>query len=771
MKTRQNISTLSLALIAGLALSAPVAHAQPIASDDFAYTPGASVLGQAGGSGWAGAWQSAGYGDWKADNAGTAYAKDGVQLVTSGKRASTSSGGMQRLLAGPPIGAPGTSLWVSFVAQQTQGAAAGSWLGLKLPCTGLNPFLFLGKSYDADRWGADAGLPGSVRLSGTAASTRALIVARIDFREGADDVAVWINPNPSSEYLLTVNPNLALAQYGDFSGITKVLLETGSLAEPVRGFVDELRLGHAAIDVMPTMPGVASGGARVIPHGQASVARQADGSVLVSNLGASSQAAVSFDLGGLDGQGYSMDLHEFLTSPGAMIRETTTDANGDAAFTSELSSIGDGVYQLNTSLPGGVSSVTVGGASGVAFQIDASALWFFSSSIPCSMSEHAVIHKIWGTREVGYVYWDPITHVGHWVTTGTESYVKWTWRTCEPNLVELADIGPISWILCLGDVVTDGGPDDMDGSLHSLVETQGLTELSFRDMGLHGLGQEIRALGDAVITGGCPEAGDACDFGDRVLTIDNFGGSGDDGVLLGNGFGPALGLAAVSFLSDALMNSLQVGGVLEIRPKPTAADGQGSSTKSVIVPDGPDGVIIIIPPAPPADPIVVGYSVSHNGVVVGSGQSSSDSFAVHVSQTGLETLKWTWSTDQQGQLGAEIETGPNQPSIVVGAGAGALSGSKVTMRLLGTPAVEALGGIEITGRSLVGPLVLTNLVFEPLTPACPADFDGDGTVDFFDYDAFVTAFESGAPGADFDADGTIDFFDYDAFVNAFEAGC
>ncbi|MEK6703846.1 MAG: hypothetical protein AABZ53_16425 [Planctomycetota bacterium] len=62
--------------------------------------------------------------------------------------------------------------------------------------------------------------------------------------------------------------------------------------------------------------------------------------------------------------------------------------------------------------------------------------------------------------------------------------------------------------------------------------------------------------------------------------------------------------------------------------------------------------------------------------------------------------------------------------------------------------------------------------------SCPADFDGDGTPDFFDYDAFVICFEGGPcpPGppprtADFDADGTVDFFDYDAFVVAFEAGC
>ncbi|MEK6703624.1 MAG: immunoglobulin domain-containing protein [Planctomycetota bacterium] len=54
---------------------------------------------------------------------------------------------------------------------------------------------------------------------------------------------------------------------------------------------------------------------------------------------------------------------------------------------------------------------------------------------------------------------------------------------------------------------------------------------------------------------------------------------------------------------------------------------------------------------------------------------------------------------------------------------------------------------------------------------CHADFDCDGTLDFFDYDAFVVAFEAGDPSSDFDGDGTTDFFDYDAYVIAFEAGC
>jgi probable HAF family extracellular repeat protein len=54
---------------------------------------------------------------------------------------------------------------------------------------------------------------------------------------------------------------------------------------------------------------------------------------------------------------------------------------------------------------------------------------------------------------------------------------------------------------------------------------------------------------------------------------------------------------------------------------------------------------------------------------------------------------------------------------------------------------------------------------------CAIDTNCDGFVDFFDFDGFVTAFETGGPGADFNGDGFLDFFDYDEFVQAFETGC
>jgi glucose/arabinose dehydrogenase len=58
---------------------------------------------------------------------------------------------------------------------------------------------------------------------------------------------------------------------------------------------------------------------------------------------------------------------------------------------------------------------------------------------------------------------------------------------------------------------------------------------------------------------------------------------------------------------------------------------------------------------------------------------------------------------------------------------------------------------------------------------CPQDFNGDGFLDFFDFDDFVSCFEgTGCPAtrsADYNADGFTDFFDFDAFVVGFSAGC
>jgi hypothetical protein len=54
---------------------------------------------------------------------------------------------------------------------------------------------------------------------------------------------------------------------------------------------------------------------------------------------------------------------------------------------------------------------------------------------------------------------------------------------------------------------------------------------------------------------------------------------------------------------------------------------------------------------------------------------------------------------------------------------------------------------------------------------CPPDLDGNGSLDLFDFLAFVNLFNAGDPAADFDGNGVLDLFDFLAFINAFNTGC
>lgn len=55
---------------------------------------------------------------------------------------------------------------------------------------------------------------------------------------------------------------------------------------------------------------------------------------------------------------------------------------------------------------------------------------------------------------------------------------------------------------------------------------------------------------------------------------------------------------------------------------------------------------------------------------------------------------------------------------------------------------------------------------------CPADFNGDGQVNFFDVSAFIAAFNAQLPSADIAAPfGAWNFFDVSTFIGQFNAGC
>ena len=54
---------------------------------------------------------------------------------------------------------------------------------------------------------------------------------------------------------------------------------------------------------------------------------------------------------------------------------------------------------------------------------------------------------------------------------------------------------------------------------------------------------------------------------------------------------------------------------------------------------------------------------------------------------------------------------------------------------------------------------------------CYADFNGDGTLDFFDFLAYTNSFNAGEDNADCDNGGNLDFFDFLCYTNEFNAGC
>jgi endonuclease I len=64
-----------------------------------------------------------------------------------------------------------------------------------------------------------------------------------------------------------------------------------------------------------------------------------------------------------------------------------------------------------------------------------------------------------------------------------------------------------------------------------------------------------------------------------------------------------------------------------------------------------------------------------------------------------------------------------------------------------------------------------NLGGEVAGAACIADLTGDGTLDFFDVSAFLSAYSSGDLSVDFTGDGVLNFFDVSAFLSAYSAGC
>ncbi len=140
------------------------------------------------------------------------------------------------------------------------------------------------------------------------------------------------------------------------------------------------------------------------------------------------------------------------------------------------------------------------------------------------------------------------------------------------------------------------------------------------------------------------------------------------------------------------------------------------------------------------------------------------SLSLTASGSSPRTYRWQGEVNQSPGTWLDIADG-------LWPGIGTFSGSGTGTMTISGATLNAAGQYRCVVANACGSVTSDGA----LLTVCAADFDCDGTVDFFDYDAFVNCFEGMfcAPDktADFDGDGTVDFFDYDAFVVAFEAGC
>jgi hypothetical protein len=80
------------------------------------------------------------------------------------------------------------------------------------------------------------------------------------------------------------------------------------------------------------------------------------------------------------------------------------------------------------------------------------------------------------------------------------------------------------------------------------------------------------------------------------------------------------------------------------------------------------------------------------------------------------------------------------------------------------------GWTDICAFGARGDIVI-RVVVERASPPCLADWNGDGTVDFNDFLAFLNDYNAGASRADLNGDGVVDFNDFLAYLNLYNAGC
>ena len=765
-----SIATNRLVLIASLTAAAGAAHAQLIAYDGFNYPAFAPLIAPGnGGQGWAAQWSPAYGASWITDTVGAGYAVGGYSLQRIGRRITGTHGGCQRSIAlGAPLGNATETVWVSFIAQQTSGGTSQNWLGVKLPSTpgaGVDSFLFIGKPYTRAAWGLDPGAISRHLIGSNPVYTKSFVVARVDLRPGLDDVRVWVNPGLNGTPT-NGSASVTALNVGNFQGITKVIAEIGSTSGVAAGNIDELRIGRSYADVAPRTDGIMFNGRSVTTLGNAE-ASVSNGALLVTNIGSTGNDGVQMSM---DSYGSELMIDDPTLANGQSITTTNVNSLGNAIITSSLQKNGAGSLQTSADFSGipeaEISSVRVRVYDRFGNVLD-------SYSIPGESATANIDAMIAPDDSC------PFQHHPTWVrrtiyitnTDNTKTAVVYYERVCVSDFSG-DPVGPFPYMTFEATFASASSGDiDNGDTKHLTVSTSGINELAIqRASGIY-RDATITGLGDVFITEACSDGSNCADTSQRRVFVESLGVGGPDG-------------AQFSFTEPAKECVY-----LWIDPPPrftTTANAQANTTMQVTTPqgatrsasvtstpDGLDGVNTTID-ASQLGATLVQYTVKNNGVVVGSGVTPINGLVVHSDPGTWTSNDWYvywWFAENGWGTTWTSPFDPNKFAFVINPGSGMGSGNELSLTFINGDQVSALNGLSITTENIAGPFVIGNLSITPVSPPCRADFNQDGFLDFFDYDAFVGAFESGGLDADFNTDGFLDFFDYDVFVGEFEAGC
>ncbi|MCC6676076.1 MAG: right-handed parallel beta-helix repeat-containing protein [Phycisphaerales bacterium] len=130
-----------------------------------------------------------------------------------------------------------------------------------------------------------------------------------------------------------------------------------------------------------------------------------------------------------------------------------------------------------------------------------------------------------------------------------------------------------------------------------------------------------------------------------------------------------------------------------------------------------------------------------------------------VAALGRPTIGYRWRFE-----GADLVDGPS-------AGGGTVSGATTAALTITGVGPGDAGRYECVLTNSCGSVASAGAWLVVTPPACRADLNGDGQVDFADYLEFLNLYDAGDLRADFNGDGQVDFADYLEFLNFYDAGC